>query len=295
MATKAPKKAAPSKRQLLTTEQTAAIVERAVTIRAPAIKAHMTSAVDRFREDTNRMAADYDTYTEQLNDLQDAIKIKEDELAKLNESKEMMLSLDDLRQRREELESEMLARREEMKQDRDREQAEYTYTLSRQRIIDTNNYNDARAKQDAAFNNRCESIRASLDKEAAELNEKDIEFERLQKLEAELPDTIKKAEAKQEAIIKAVLTKDHAHEMAILRSEMTAAAMLAKSQIEALQASLSDRFNAINKLNEQLSAANERMAKMAGDVAASQSGREALEAVQQTAASMTPQSKSSGR
>jgi len=228
---------------------------------------------------------------EQMQNVDEAIKLKAEELKELHDIDAMQATIEDLareyREKEEDLSKSLDARRAAWKEENEermkkwqREQEEHEYNLTQM----------LRKKQDevdAAISNakRAEAVRQEdLTREwqsrEDEISSKEDEIKALKEEVAGIEERIKSEVSRAEKITENSIKRNYEHQIALMKKDSDAAEQLHEAEIRSLKAAAADMQQEVVQLRQALEAARTDAKEVTAAALESASGRRVTEALQ---------------
>jgi len=239
------------------------------------IQNQLTALRERMNDEISTIGEEIEKEMQRLTNVQDAIRIEEDNLKELYEINKTAHTLDVLllanKQERENFNQEMVLQRSNWKSEQDtfirnmretqentkkewaREKDEYLYSLKTSRQKEQDEYNAKRAKQAADL----EDAQARMDNEFQSrelaLKEKELEMEQLRNEVGAFPERMKKEIDAATKRVMDELNKEHKFKFDLMLKEREGEKKLASQMIASLEAKIKSQEAVIQQLNEKAS------------------------------------------
>lgn len=241
-------------------------------------------------EELGALAAKLTEHFVLLDTVDAAIKIKQDELARLHQlqvTAEAADALDDkIQMTREEWEREKVKRdmqwtEEDQEHQKELQRAEesYEYAVSVDRKKRQRQFEDDLADKLKAHNTQVETRNKQLDERQATLNAAEQELNSLRTRVANFDQEVKKVADKEVAVISNVMKKDYETKVTVLQTQTDRDLTLAKQRVEAAESQVERLNEQVEDLKRQLSKAQEDIKSISTAAFSSVSGQAALAAV----------------
>lgn len=226
----------------------------------------------------------------QLEQVEKAITLKEQELSELYDIEKEAITLDDLLIKkaeeqeqwdREQQDQARVAREtaENRRREWQREQDEHDYKVkvSRQRAIEEHQDLVARNQREEAV--RAEELRKQWEARESKLVEQEDEVDSLKEQVANLDARIKQEVSKAQSILANTLKQDYEHSITLMKKDMETEKSLHQVKVDALNNTLSGYRSQIEELQVQLTAARTDAKEVATKALDSASGRQVADAL----------------
>jgi chromosome segregation ATPase len=200
----------------------------------------------------------------QFEEVRLAVDAERARLAELHDVDETLLKLDEAQAQLAEAERAHAARVDELKQIRHREQEEYSYRLSVERRNDQDAYDRERAEREQDLTAREAAIKAAEE-----------ELATLRTTVSGIDARIKEEVGKAVGVERDRMTRDHNHELALLRKDAATAAAISAATAASLQAENKRLVEQFEGLNARLAEAEQRVATIASQALGAAATREA--------------------
>lgn len=228
---------------------------------------------------------------EQKEKVDEAIALKERELAEVYEIEREVTSLEDLRSQREEddanwrknLDDRRKAWEEETKERNKRwmrEQEEHDYNTQQKEKAWQDAFDAQVERTQRAEANRQQDLERQWNERERGLREKEIQFTELTEKVAAFPEELKKEVAKAEAIVENRLKTKFQHEAALAAKDAESEKALFEARATSLRAKVNDLEEEVRQLHDQLAIARKDVNDVTAKALESASGRQVAQALQ---------------
>jgi len=239
---------------------------------------------------------------EQMNQVDQAIALKKDTLKTLHDVEAEVISLDDIRTKRETEDQDWARRFEDRKKlwkeeedertkkwMRDREQHDYNFEINKRNVFD---HFDAEMKQKRKDeDNKAELLAKNWKDREDFLAAREKELADLKTFTASMEDRVKAEVAKAEAITKNVVTKHYEHQIALMQKDAEAEKNMENTKGQAAATTIAGLQSQIKSLNDQLEKARTDAREVTAQALQSASHRQVAEALQRVVDVKEPSAK----
>lgn len=238
----------------------------------------------------------------ELNEIDEAIKIKNEELQALYDKESILEEtralindhdsrLKEYQEQREQIEAELKEYESDRKKALQREEQEYNYTtkLNRQRAEEA--FNDKSRLQIKELNEKQETFEKGWKVREEAIAAREAEFNQFKSRVESFPAELEAAVKKAEAITASSVKRDLTHAFELEKQGLQTQNKILEQQVNQQQAIIGSQNSEIQRLRDQLEAANQKIVEVANGAFASVSGQSALSAIQGFASGNTQQGK----
>jgi hypothetical protein len=228
---------------------------------------------------------------QKLSTVNQAIVLRENRLQELFNIEAAAVSLEEIRQQKEqeaqEAEQERLQRENDWAEEdterqkkwkRDAEEYAYSTRVSRDRDFETYEADVARTRRLEQI--RAEELKREWDSREAELKSREAEITDLRAKDASFDTRVKDQVAKAEAILSNVLKKQYEHEKSLLLKDAETAKIVQVSEVASLKATIAGLQQQVRDLGTQLVDARNDAKEVAQEALKSAGGRQVADALQ---------------
>jgi hypothetical protein len=226
-----------------------------------------------------------------LQDVEEAIKLKREDLQQLYDIEATAVALDDLEaqieDRREGWEEEQARKQREfveMQAERNKQWArseeEYQYKLGQQHRKQEDDFTTRLGQQDKANREKQEMIEKNWAEREAELKKRETELAELRTKVAEFPEVVKKEVNAAVAVATNSVKKEYETKIVLAAKDAETAQKLAAQEIASLKQALEKAQTQITDVKAQLEQAHRDAKEISAKALESASGRSAMEALQ---------------
>lgn len=269
------------KQQSLITKNTASLAKATSIDLTKSLSALGTAGV-AIQSTLGKIQEELITKHAELQAIDEAIALKTIELEGLHSKDQILLTIDELKAQHQQTIAELQAAREvalkdnadleaQLEQERKREQDAFSYKLAQDRKADTDNWNEQIRVRTNSERDRREAFEKDIANRELVLKTKENDYQAALTKAATFEDEVKKAAAREVAIVTSALTKDFKHQTEITAVQNASALEKQKHDNVRLVEALNNLETANKELQAQLKdayAKNAELAKAAVDGAA---------------------------